>query len=82
MGVIKGTIHGVASMVMVILGAIIAGAIKNNLEVFERLSDWTVELLVSTAGLPVDEEVAAIAIPVGILMGIWAALFELRQATG
>lgn len=82
MGLVKGTVHGVASMVMVVLGAIIAGAVKNNVEVFERLSDWTVELIVGTAGLPVDEEVAAIVIPVGILMGVWVALFELKQATG
>lgn len=81
MGLIKGMIHGVVSMVMVVLGAIIAGVIKNNVEVFERLSDWTVEVMVGTAGLPVDEEVAAIVIPVGILMGIWVALFELKQAT-
>lgn len=81
MGLVKGTIHGVASMVMVVLGAVIAGAIKNNVEVFKRLSDWTVELLVGTAGLPVDEEVAAIVIPVGVLMSIWVVLFELKHAT-
>jgi len=80
MGLVKGTVHGLASMIIIVLGAIIAGVVRDHVGIFESLSEGMVTLLVETANLPVSEEVAAIAVPVGILIGVWVALFEFRQA--
>ena len=47
----------------------------------ERLSELSVQLLVETAQLPVDEGVARIVIPAGLVVGLWVFLFELKQVT-
>lgn len=81
MSLTKGAIHGVASMVLVVLGAVLANAIKENVGVFEQLSDVTVQLLVDVGNLPITEEVAAIVVPVGVLMGLWVFVYEVKQVT-
>ena len=81
MSLTKGVIHGVASMVLVVLGAVLANAIKENVGVFEQLSDAMVQLLVDIGNLPIAEEVAAIVVPVGLLMGLWVFVYEVKQVT-
>lgn len=68
-------------MVVVVLGAILADIIKRNVELFERLSDLTVHLLVETGSPPISNEIASIVIPVGILMFIWVFIYEVKQVT-
>lgn len=81
MSITKGAVHGVASMIVVIVGAVITTTIKENIEVFAFLSDTTVWLLINIGNVPVSEEVAAIVLPVGILMGLWVFTYEVKQMT-
>ena len=81
MSIAKGAVHGVASMVVVVLGAVLANAIKENIEVFALLSDATVRLLVDVGNIPISDEVASIVVPVGILMGLWVFIYEVKQMT-
>jgi hypothetical protein len=81
MSIVKGTVHGVASMVILVLGAILTQSIKENITVFEQLSETTIVLLVENGNLPISEDVAGIVIPVGILMGVWVFLYEVKRAT-
>ncbi|SDJ56949.1 hypothetical protein SAMN05216226_105104 [Halovenus aranensis] len=59
MSLVKGTVHGLASMVLVVLGAVLTDTIRQNIELFERLSELTVQLLVDVMNLPISEEVPA-----------------------
>lgn len=79
MSIAKGVVHGVASMIVVILGAVLANAIKENIEVFAVLSDATVRLLVDIGNIPISDEVAGVVVPVGILMGLWVFIYEVKQ---
>jgi len=81
MSLVKGTVHGFASMTLVVLGAVLTDAIRQNVELFEQRSELTVQLLVDVGNIPISEEVASIVIPVGILMGIWVFLYEVKQVT-
>jgi len=81
MSLAKGTIHGIAAMVLVVLGAVLSEAITDNIDVFEGLSDWVVHLLLDVGDLPISEEVASIVVPVGILMGVWVFIYEVKQVT-
>lgn len=68
-------------MVILVLGAILTQSIKENIAVFEQLSETTIVLLVENGNLPISEDVAGIVIPVGILMGVWVFLYEVKRAT-
>ena len=76
---VRGTVHGLAAMGVVIVGAVLTDAIREHFEVFARLGDTTIHLLIDVAQLPVSEEIAGIVVPVGILMGIWVFAYELRR---
>ncbi|MFC7114138.1 hypothetical protein ACFQH2_02945 [Natronoarchaeum sp. GCM10025703] len=78
---IKGTIHGLASMGAIILAGLTNNLLTEHVGVVERLSELSVRLLVETARLPVDEGVARIVIPAGLVVGLWVFLFELKQVT-
>ncbi|WP_010546721.1 hypothetical protein [Natronobacterium lacisalsi] len=78
---IKGMVHGFAAMATLIVGSILTDVVSEHAAVFRELSALSIELLTEVGRLPVDEEVAGIVVPVGILMGIWVFLFELRQVT-
>lgn len=68
-------------MLILVLGAIIADAIKRNVEVFEIVSDGMVFFLITVADLPIPEEIAEILIPFGVLMGAWIFIYELKTLT-
>jgi hypothetical protein len=81
MSITKGTVHGIASMILVVLGAMLADITKQNIKVYEQLSDLSVQLLIDSGNIPISEEVATIVIPVGVLMGIWVFIYEVKEFT-
>lgn len=81
MPVVKATIHSVASMGAIVLTAVLNQIVTEELSIFQRLSELSVDVLIDTAGLPMSEEVAQITVPTGLLVGAWIALFELRELT-
>lgn len=81
MSLVKATVHGIASIIVVIVGAIIADAIKRNFEVFEMVSDKTIYLATDFANLPISDEIAGVLLPVGLLMGIWVFIYEIKTIT-
>ena len=78
---IRGTIHGLGAMLVLIVGSVLTNAIREHIEVFDRLADTTIHLLINIAELPISEEIAGIVVPVGVLMGIWVFAYELRRVT-
>jgi hypothetical protein len=54
-----------------VLGSIITKAVREQIDVYDTLAETTTTLLVDTANLPVDEEVAPVLISVGILIFLW-----------
>lgn len=81
MPILKSTIHAIASMIILVLGAIIADVIKRNVELFDILADATVYLLLSIGNVPVSEEIAGMVLPFGFLMGLWILVYELKTVT-
>jgi len=76
---IRGTIHGIASMIMLIVGTILAETIREEYEIFATLSSTIQYLLLDIARIPVSEEIAGVILPLGILMATWVSVYELRQ---
>ncbi len=76
---IQGIIHGVASMLLLIIGSVMTDTILNKYEVFVEFSSAVSHLLLDTLGVPVSEEIAGVVLPVGILMFIWVFIYELRR---
>jgi len=75
---VKATVHSIATMVSLIVGSILTASIREHIEVFKQLSQFTSRLLIDIFRLPISEEIAGIVIPVGILMAIWVLVYELR----
>jgi hypothetical protein len=76
---VRGTVHGIGAMVMLVVGSVLTSVVREHLAVFASLSRTTRRLLVDLAGLPMSEDVAEVVLPVGVLMGIWVFAYELRQ---
>lgn len=76
---IRGIVHGIAAMVVLIVGSVLTGVIREEYEVFAQLSAMTAHYLIEVAGIPVSEEIASVVVPVGVLMGIWVFAFELQR---
>ena len=76
---IRGTIHGVAAMVTLVVGSMLTNTIREEYELFARVAATTTHLLVDVAALPVSREVAEVVVPVGVLMGVWVFAYELQR---
>ncbi|MFC5279990.1 hypothetical protein ACFPM1_14665 [Halorubrum rubrum] len=76
---VRGTIHGVAAMVTLVVGSVLTNTIRAEFELFAQLAATTTRLLVDVAGLPISEEVAEVVVPVGVLMGVWVFAYELQR---
>lgn len=76
---VRGTIHGVAAMVTLVVGSVLTNTIRAEFEVFARVAATTTRLLVDVAKLPISEEIAEVVVPVGVLMGIWVFAYELQR---
>ena len=76
---IRGTIHGVAAMVMLVVGSVLTETVREEYELFAQVAATTTHLLVDVAELPVSREVAEVVVPVGVLMGIWVFAYELQR---
>ena len=76
---IRGTIHGVAAMVMLVVGSILTNTIREEYELFERVAAMTTHLLVDVVELPVSREIAEVVVPLGVLMGVWVFAYELQR---
>jgi hypothetical protein len=76
---VRGTIHGVAAMVTLVVGSMLTNTIRAEFELFAQLAATTTRLLVDVANLPISEEVAEVVVPVGALMGIWVFAYELQR---
>ena len=79
---IRGTVHGVAAMVMLVVGSMLTNTIRAEYELFAQLAATTTHLLVDVAELPVSREIAEVVVPVGVLMGIWVFAYELQRLSG
>ena len=78
---IRGTIHGVAAMVMLVVGSILTNTIREEYELFAQVGATTTHLLVDVADLPVSREIAEVVVPLGVLMGIWVFAYELQRVS-
>jgi hypothetical protein len=76
---IRGTIHGVAAMVMLVVGSMLTNTIREEYELFAQIAATTTHLLVDVAELPVSREVAEVVVPLGLLMGAWVFAYELQR---
>lgn len=76
---IRGTIHGVAAMVMLVVGSMLTNAIREEYELFAQMAATTTHLLVDVAELPVSREIAEVVVPLGVLMGAWVFAYELQR---
>ena len=76
---IRGTIHGVAAMVMLVVGSMLTNTIREEYELFAQIAATTTHLLVDVAELPVSREVAEVVVPLGLLMGAWVVAYELQR---
>ncbi len=76
---IRGTIHGVAAMVMLVVGSMLTNAIREEYELFAQMAATTTHLLVDVAELPVSREIAEVVVPLGVLMGVWVFAYELQR---
>ena len=76
---IRGTIHGVAAMVTLVVGSMLTNTVRAEYELFAQLAATTAHLLVDVANLPVSREIAEVVVPVGVLMGIWVFAYELQR---
>ncbi|WP_186313389.1 hypothetical protein [Halorubrum salsamenti] len=76
---IRGTVHGVASMVTLVVGSMLTNTIREEYELFAQVAATTTHLLIDVAELPVSREVAEVVVPVGVLMGIWVFAYELQR---
>jgi hypothetical protein len=76
---VRGTIHGVAAMVTLVVGSMLTNTIRAEFELFAQLAATTTRLLVDVANLPISEEVAEVVVPVGVLMGVWVFAYELQR---
>ncbi|GAA0522655.1 hypothetical protein SAMN04488066_105125 [Halorubrum aquaticum] len=76
---IRGTIHGTAAMVTLVVGSVLTNTIQEEFEMFAQLATTTTRLLIDVAELPISEEVAEVVVPVGVLMGIWVFAYELQR---
>ncbi|WP_198951474.1 hypothetical protein [Halorubrum salipaludis] len=76
---IRGTIHGVAAMVTLVVGSMLTNTIREEYELFAQVAGATTHLLVEVAELPVSREIAEVVVPVGVLMGIWVFAYELQR---
>jgi hypothetical protein len=76
---VRGLVHGFAAVCCVVLGSIITEIVREQFDLYDTLAETTKTLLVDTANIPMDEEVAPILISVGILMFLWVFFYELRQ---
>lgn len=78
---VKGTVHGLASMGAILLAGLTNELLTEHIELIELVSALSVSLLVETAGLPIEESVARIVVPTGLVVGLWVFLYELKQVT-
>ncbi len=76
---IRGTIHGVAAMVMLVVGSMLTNTIREEYELFAQMAATTTHLLVDVAELPVSREIAEVVVPLGVLMGVWVFAYELQR---
>ena len=76
---IRGPIHGVAAMVMLVVGSMLTSTIREQYELFAQVSAATTHLLVDVARLPISREIAEVVVPVGVLMGVWVFAYELQR---
>ncbi|WP_211216864.1 hypothetical protein [Halorubrum ezzemoulense] len=76
---IRGTVHGVAAMVTLVVGSMLTDAIREEYELFAQIAATTTHLLIDVAELPVSREIAAVVVPVGVLMGVWVFAYELQR---
>lgn len=76
---VRGTVHGIAAMVTLVVGSVVTNTIREEFTVFERVAATTTRLLVDVAELPISEEIAEVVVPVGVLMGIWVFAYELQR---
>ncbi|RAW43881.1 hypothetical protein DQW50_17355 [Halorubrum sp. 48-1-W] len=66
-------------MVTLVVGSVLTNTIREEFAVFERVAVTTTRLLVDVAELPISEEIAAVVVPVGVLMGVWVFAYELQR---
>jgi len=76
---IRGTIHGTAAMVTLVVGSMLTNTIREEFELFAQLAASTTHLLIDVAKLPIPREIAEVVVPVGVLMGIWVFAYELQR---
>ncbi|WP_206731716.1 hypothetical protein [Halorubrum amylolyticum] len=76
---IRGTVHGVAAMMTLVVGSILTNTIREEYELFAQIVATTTHLLVDVAELPVSREIAEVIVPVGVLMGVWVFAYELQR---
>ena len=76
---IRGTIHGFAAMVTLVVGSMLTNTIRAEFELFARIAATTRHLLIDVAELPVSREIAEVVVPVGVLMGVWVFAYELQR---
>lgn len=76
---VRGTVHGIAAMVTLVVGSVLTDTIREEFAVFERVAVTTTRLLVDVAELPISEEIAEVVVPVGVLMGAWVFAYELQR---
>lgn len=76
---VRGLIHGFAAVCCVVLGSVITEVVRERFDIYDTLAEKIKTLLVDTANIPMDEEVAPVVISVGVLMFFWVFFYELRQ---
>lgn len=78
MSVIRHSLHGVAIIAFVIVNGMLESFLTEQLALLEAISELATYLLIAELGLPIERQVAAIAVPVGLLSAIWLLLWEVK----
>jgi len=65
--------------VTLVVGSMLTDAIREEYELFAQIAATTTHLLIDVAELPVSREIAAVVVPVGVLMGVWVFAYELQR---
>lgn len=81
MSFVKNFVHALASMLIVVVGAVLANAVKTNVEVFRELSGATSHGLLEVGGFPSPRRSPNSSSP-SVLMFVWVLLFERALVTG
>lgn len=78
MSVVRHTLHGVAVIAFVIVNGMLESVLTEQLALFQMISEVATYFLIAEMGLPIERQVAAIAVPVGLLSAMWLLLWEVK----